>query len=228
MANEVAQSEGYAISQRKRKLIEQGFGWAKFVGPIRQVMVRGVKKVDQLSLLTMAAYNLVRTRTLAEVRPLASQSGNESRKRALEAGKRRQHGACSVEIPQSPTSGHRMTAACLVLQQYAQKVELYRRMCEDLHGAVPGPVPSFAGLIDALKAAATHRNLVVHADWTNSDVEGYTFTKVQIKNGGMMQEYAQLTVESMEKVCNEMTATLEQLHAYLTERDELLGPRPPT
>ncbi|WP_431273184.1 hypothetical protein ACQ858_13220 [Variovorax ureilyticus] len=111
--------------------------------------------------------------------------------------------------------------------QYAQKVELYRRMCEDLHGAVPGAVPSFTGLIDALKAAATHRNLVVHADWTNSDVEGYTFTKVQIKNGGMMQEYAQLTVESMEKVCNEMTATLEQLHAYLTERDELLSPRPP-
>ncbi|MDQ0083883.1 hypothetical protein J2W35_004249 [Variovorax boronicumulans] len=38
-------SNGYAISQRKRKLIEQGFGWAKFVGPIRQVMVRGIKKV---------------------------------------------------------------------------------------------------------------------------------------------------------------------------------------
>lgn len=71
VADEIAQSEGYAISQRKRKLIEQGFGWAKFVGPIRQVMVRGIKKVDQLFVLTMAAYNLVRMRTLAEVRPLA-------------------------------------------------------------------------------------------------------------------------------------------------------------
>ena len=110
--------------------------------------------------------------------------------------------------------------------QYAQKVELYRRMCEDLHGAVPGQVPSFIGLFDALKAAATHRNLVVHADWTNSDIEGYTFTKVQIKDGGMKQEYAQLTVESMEKVVAEMTATLEQLDAYLTEREELLSPQP--
>lgn len=72
VADEIAQSEGYAISQRKRKLIEQGFGWAKFVGPIRQVMVRGIKKVDQLFVLTMAAYNLVRMRTLAEVRPLAA------------------------------------------------------------------------------------------------------------------------------------------------------------
>ena len=72
MGDEIAQSEGYAISQRKRKLIEQGFGWAKFVGPIRQVMVRGIQKVDQLFVLTMAAYNLVRMRTLAEVRPLAA------------------------------------------------------------------------------------------------------------------------------------------------------------
>jgi transposase len=67
--DEIAATEGYALSQRKRKLIEQGFGWAKFVGPIRQVMVRGIKKVDQLFVLTMAAYNLTRMRTLAELRP---------------------------------------------------------------------------------------------------------------------------------------------------------------
>jgi transposase len=68
VADEVAQTEGYAMSQRKRKLIEQGFGWAKSVGGMRQVMVRGLKRVDQMFVLTMAAYNLVRMRTLAEVR----------------------------------------------------------------------------------------------------------------------------------------------------------------
>ena len=36
----IAQSEGCAISQQKRKLIDQGFGWAKSVGAMRQVMVR--------------------------------------------------------------------------------------------------------------------------------------------------------------------------------------------
>lgn len=66
---EIAASAGYALSQQKRKLIEQGFGWGKFIGPIRQVMVRGIKKVDQLFVLTMAAYNLVRMRTLGQVRP---------------------------------------------------------------------------------------------------------------------------------------------------------------
>lgn len=66
--DETANTEGYAISMQKRKLIEQGFGWAKFIGPIRQVMVRGIKKVDQIFMMAMAAYNLVRMRTLGQVR----------------------------------------------------------------------------------------------------------------------------------------------------------------
>ncbi|MCY0853835.1 IS5 family transposase [Cupriavidus sp. D39] len=65
----IARSEGYAISQQKRKLIEQGFGWAKTVGRMRQVMVRGQKKVDQMFVLSMAAYNLVRMRSLGQIRP---------------------------------------------------------------------------------------------------------------------------------------------------------------
>ena len=71
--DEIAHTEGYAISQRKRKLIEQGFGWAKTVGGIRQVMVRGLKRVDQMFVLTMAAYNLVRMRGLEKVRPQCAQ-----------------------------------------------------------------------------------------------------------------------------------------------------------
>ncbi|SIT49794.1 transposase [Paraburkholderia ribeironis] len=67
--DEIARSAGYAISQQKRKLIEQGFGWAKTVGHMRQVMVRGLKKVDQMFVLNMAAYNLVRMRSLGQVRP---------------------------------------------------------------------------------------------------------------------------------------------------------------
>lgn len=67
--DEIAASAGFAISQQKRKLIEQGFGWGKFIGPIRQVMVRGVKKVGNLFVMSMAAYNLVRMRTLGQVRP---------------------------------------------------------------------------------------------------------------------------------------------------------------
>ena len=62
-------TEDYANSQQKRKPIAQGFGWAKTVGHIRQVMLRGLEKVDQMFLLTMAAYNLTRLRTLGQARP---------------------------------------------------------------------------------------------------------------------------------------------------------------
>ena len=73
--DEMAKTEGYAISQQKRKLIEQGFGWAKLIGPVRQVMVRDLKKVDQLFVLTMAAYNLTRMRTLEKIRLQAVKAG---------------------------------------------------------------------------------------------------------------------------------------------------------
>ena len=65
--------EGYAMSLRARKRIEQCFGWGKTVGPLAQVMVRGLDKVDQLLTLTMAAYNLTRLRTLAQLRPQCAQ-----------------------------------------------------------------------------------------------------------------------------------------------------------
>lgn len=64
----VAASEGYEISQEKRQRTEQGCGWSKTVGHMRQVLVRGLEKVDQMFVLTMTAYNLTRLRTLGQVR----------------------------------------------------------------------------------------------------------------------------------------------------------------
>jgi hypothetical protein len=43
------------------------------IGPIRQVMVQGLDKVDQLLTLTMAAYNLTRLGNLAPLRPQCAQ-----------------------------------------------------------------------------------------------------------------------------------------------------------
>ena len=68
MPEAIATTDGYAVSQQKKKLIEQGFGWAKTVGRLRQVMVRGLQRVDQMFVLTMAAYNLTRMRTLEKIR----------------------------------------------------------------------------------------------------------------------------------------------------------------
>jgi transposase len=55
---------GYLVSQRKRKCVEQVFGWGKLVGPLRKAKQRGVKRVAWMFTFTQAAYNLVRMRPL--------------------------------------------------------------------------------------------------------------------------------------------------------------------
>jgi transposase len=60
---------GYRISQRKRKRIEECFGWLKTVAGLRKVRHRGVGKVDWIFTFACAAYNLVRMRNLAATVP---------------------------------------------------------------------------------------------------------------------------------------------------------------
>jgi transposase len=55
---------GYAVSQRRRKLVEQPFGWMKTVGLLRKLRHRGGRLVDWIVSFTAAAYNLIRWRTL--------------------------------------------------------------------------------------------------------------------------------------------------------------------
>ena len=55
---------GYALSQRKRKLVEQAFGWMKTVGLFRKLRHRGGRLVDWMFTFGAAADNLVRWRNL--------------------------------------------------------------------------------------------------------------------------------------------------------------------
>ena len=55
---------GYALSQRKRKRVEEIFGWIKTVGGLRKTRHRGVDLVDWMFTLALAAYNMVRIRNL--------------------------------------------------------------------------------------------------------------------------------------------------------------------
>ena len=55
---------GYEVSQRKRKRVEEIFGWLKTVGLMRKTRHRGTALVDWMFTLSLAAYNLVRIRNL--------------------------------------------------------------------------------------------------------------------------------------------------------------------
>ena len=57
--------ESYRISQRKRKRIEECFGWLKTIALLRKVRHRGLDKVDWVFAFACAAYNLVRMRNLS-------------------------------------------------------------------------------------------------------------------------------------------------------------------
>ena len=55
---------GYAVSQMKRKRVEEVFGWLKTVALLRKTRQRGVFKVGWVFTFAAAAYNLVRMRNL--------------------------------------------------------------------------------------------------------------------------------------------------------------------
>jgi IS5 family transposase len=58
---------GYAISQQKRKRVEEIFGWAKTIALFRKTRHRGVRRVGWMFTFALAVYNLVRIRNLTWV-----------------------------------------------------------------------------------------------------------------------------------------------------------------
>jgi transposase len=55
---------GYGISQKKRKRIEESFGWMKTIGMLKKVKLRGLEKVSWLFTFVAAVYNLYRLQRL--------------------------------------------------------------------------------------------------------------------------------------------------------------------
>ena len=59
-------TEGYRISQRKRKRVEEIFGWLKSIGGLRKSRFIGQAKTQMAAFLSGAAYNLLRIAKLTE------------------------------------------------------------------------------------------------------------------------------------------------------------------
>ncbi len=63
--NRTTRHGGYATSQRKRKLVEEIYGWLKTIGLMRKTRHKGVGRGGWMFTFALAAYNLVRIRNLA-------------------------------------------------------------------------------------------------------------------------------------------------------------------
>lgn len=59
-------TEGYRISQRKRKRVEEIFGWLKTVGGLRKTRFIGQAKTQMAAFISGAAYNLLRIAKLSD------------------------------------------------------------------------------------------------------------------------------------------------------------------
>ncbi|NDP62969.1 hypothetical protein [Polaromonas sp.] len=111
----------------------------------------------------------------------------------------------------------------IVIQKlmYAAKVDLFKRFSEDFHRCFSTP-SDFNNLVGELVDVGKLRNLVVHADWSSTDEEGYTFVRLKSSSNGMLQEYVQFSVESLEKLIEQLINANHQLSNYWEWRSDQL------
>lgn len=113
----------------------------------------------------------------------------------------------------------------IVIQKlmYAAKLDLFKRFAEDFHLCEPAKPPKFEELLTELGEVARLRNIVVHADWSSMDEQGYTYVRLKGSKIGLLQEYAQLSVTSLESLIDRMIVVNRGLSEYWEWRSECLA-----
>lgn len=112
----------------------------------------------------------------------------------------------------------------IVIQKltYGAKVDLFKRSCESFHLSFGSAPEDFGGLISELNEVGQLRNWVVHADWGSTDHEGYTFVRLKASPKGMLQEYVQFSVDSLEKLMERLIMSNDELSNYWEWRSRCL------
>lgn len=103
----------------------------------------------------------------------------------------------------------------IVIQKlmYTAKVDLFKRFSDEFHSCFSTPA-DFGNFTGELLEVAKLRNLVVHADWNNTDEDGYTFVRLKTSSNGMLQEYVQFSVESLENLIERLIKANHRLSDY--------------
>lgn len=99
---------------------------------------------------------------------------------------------------------------------------MFSRFQEYLQVAIDRTLPKYKGLVQELKEIASLRNQVVHADWENTDEEGYTYVRLHFSKGDMLQEYVQFSAESLVKLLDRILKASVWLSEYWDERCNIL------
>ena len=100
---------------------------------------------------------------------------------------------------------------------YAAKIDLFDRYVKYIRKISSKEIAMHEKLVRELKESGRLRNLVVHADWSHSDLDGFTFVKMRMKNGKMDQEFVQLDEDSLIHVRNTIIETYNAFDDYEDE-----------
>lgn len=105
---------------------------------------------------------------------------------------------------------------------YATKVELFKRFNDDLLSCVEWKLKNYDALIKNLRECGRLRNLVVHADWENTDKDNYTYVNLRISKEGIEQKYIQFSEDSLAKINELISNTRRDLENFWENRNEKL------
>src|SRR5215203_2561365 len=91
---------------------------------------------------------------------------------------------------------------------FSSKVDLLKRFCITYENDCNVELPTLKKLISNLYEAGRLRNAVVHAEWENTDFEGYTHVNIKFNRDGFKQEYIQFTEDSLKSIIKLINDTL--------------------
>jgi len=131
------------------------------------------------------------------------------------------HIICEIFSDRSDSTG----LIVLHKMNYSAKVDLFKRFSDDFHSCFEEVIEGYSELITNLKESGRLRNLVVHADWENTNEEGFTYVNLRISKNGMEQEYAQFSEESLSKIIKLILKTRADLYTYWEKRNDKLYDR---
>ena len=108
------------------------------------------------------------------------------------------------------------TLGLLVIHKmsYSSKVELLNRISTQFQNDTGRQIKIQKELISNLKETGRLRNAVVHAEWENTDFEGYTHVNIKINESGIIQEYLQFDENSLTNILGLINKTIAFFENY--------------
>jgi len=101
---------------------------------------------------------------------------------------------------------------------YSTKLELFEKFASDWMRAFENEPVWFQELISDLKTCSSLRNKVVHANWLETDDEGYTQVRIKVARSGLAEhELTQFTAESLELILEKIKTTRGRLAELIFE-----------